>query len=52
VMAIFLITSCFQIRHDDERGQCLLVLLGALALTHRMCRPLQEKTVQAPVDAG
>lgn len=37
-LAIFLIVSSFQIRHDDERGQYLLILLGALALTHRLRR--------------
>lgn len=36
VLAIFLIVACFQIRHDDERGQYLLILFGALALTYRL----------------
>jgi len=36
VLAIFLVVSCFQIRHDDERGQYLLILIGALALTHKL----------------
>ncbi len=35
-LAIFLVVSFFQIRHDDERGQSLLLLLGALALTCRL----------------
>lgn len=44
VLAIFLLASCFQIRHDDERGQYLLILIGALALTHRLGRlpPVKE----------
>lgn len=37
-VAIFLIVFCFQIRHDDEKGQYLLILIGALALTQRLCR--------------
>jgi O-antigen ligase len=38
VLASFLIVSCFQIRHDDERGQYLLILMGGLALTHWLRR--------------
>jgi len=38
LLAIFLIVSCFELRHDDERGQYLLILSGALALTFRLYR--------------
>jgi O-antigen ligase len=43
LLAIFLIVSFFQLRHDDERGQYLLILGGALALTFRLCRSPPER---------
>ncbi len=47
-LTIFLVASFFQIRHDDERGQYLLILLGALALTCRLGRAQERPPAKRP----